>query len=163
MGPAERWQAAPNTGRLPAGVSMSDAFDFSRFLQAQDAVLAQVRSELAAGRKRSHWMWFVFPQLAGLGHSAMARRYAISSLREAQAYLAHPVLGPRLVECTELVNRAAGRSAHEIFGSPDDLKFRSCMTLFASALPGPSLFRDALDKYFAGAPDRMTTEKLSGS
>jgi uncharacterized protein (DUF1810 family) len=142
---------------------MPDPYDLDRFVRAQDPVLAQVRRELAEGRKRSHWMWFVFPQLRGLGHSAMAQRYAIGSLAEARAYLAHPVLGPRLVECTALVNRVEGRSAHEIFGSPDDLKFRSCMTLFALAQPAAPVFREALEKYFGGAPDPRTRELASQS
>jgi uncharacterized protein (DUF1810 family) len=140
---------------------MSDAFDLNRFVQAQDPVLAQVRRELGDGRKRSHWMWFIFPQLRGLGHSTIARHYGIDSLAEAQAYLGHPVLGPRLVECTELVNKVEGRSIHQIFGSPDDLKFRSSMTLFALAQPGAPVFRAALNKYFAGAPDSVTAEMLS--
>jgi uncharacterized protein (DUF1810 family) len=140
---------------------MSDGFDFDRFAQAQDPVMGQVLRELGEGRKASHWMWFVFPQLSGLGHSPMARRYAIGSRAEAGAYLAHPILGPRLVECTELVNKVEGRSAHEIFGSPDDLKFRSSMTLFAAAQPGASVFRDALDKYFDGVPDPLTADKLA--
>jgi uncharacterized protein (DUF1810 family) len=140
---------------------MSDGFDFDRFAQAQDPVMGQVLRELGEGRKASHWMWFVFPQLAGLGHSALARHYAIGSLAEAKAYLAHPVLGRRLVECTGLVNRVEGCSVHGIFGSPDDLKFRSSMTLFASAQPGASVFRDALDKYFGGTPDPLTIDKLT--
>jgi len=127
----------------------------------QAPVMGQVLRELGDGRKASHWMWFVFPQLAGLGHSALARHYAIGSLAEAKAYLAHPVLGPRLVECAGLVNQVENRSAHEIFGSPDDLKFRSSMTLFASAQPGASVFRAALDKYFDGTPDPLTIDKLS--
>ena len=139
---------------------MPDAFDLDRFVQAQDPVLAHVRRELAEGRKRSHWMWFVFPQLRGLGHSATAQRYGIGSLDEAQAYLAHPVLGPRLVECTGLVNKVEGRSVHQIFGSPDDLKFHSSMTLFASADPAALAFREALGKHFGGALDALTVEKL---
>ena len=111
---------------------MPDPFNLDRFVQAQDPVLAQVRAELWAGHKRTHWMWFVFPQLAGLGRSDTARYYALASLEEARAYLAHPLLGPRLIECTNLVNAVEGRSAHQIFGSPDDLKFHSSMTLFAS-------------------------------
>ena len=133
---------------------MSDAFDLDRFVQAQDPVLAQVRRELGEGRKRSHWMWFVFPQLRGLGRSAIAQHYGIASLAEAKAYLAHPVLGPRLVECTGLVNKVEGRSVHQIFGSPDDLKFHSSMTLFAAADPDAAAFRKALAKYFAGALGR---------
>lgn len=140
---------------------MPDPFDLDRFVQAQEPVLAQARLELGAGRKRTHWMWFVFPQISGLGHSAMARRYAVSSLVEARAYLAHPVLGARLVECAELVNQVDGRSIHQILGSPDDLKFHSSMTLFALAQPGAPAFRRALDKYFDGALDPLTTEKAS--
>ena len=142
---------------------MSDPFDLDRFVQAQDPVLAQVRRELADGRKRSHWMWFVFPQLRNLGRSATAQHYGIGSMAEAQAYLAHPVLGPRLVECTELVNRVEGRSVHQIFGSPDDLKFRSSMTLFSLVDPDAAAFRDALRKYFGGAPDSRTTDWVSAS
>ena len=139
---------------------MSLTFDLSRFLEAQDPVLAAVRRELAAGRKQSHWMWFVFPQLAGLGHSAMARHYAIGSLAEAQAYLAHPVLGARLEECAGLVNAVEGRSALQILGSPDDLKFRSSMTLFAAARPDAAVFADALGRYFGGVPDEATLRGL---
>jgi uncharacterized protein (DUF1810 family) len=139
---------------------MGDPFDLDRFVRAQEPVLAQVRRELADGRKRTHWMWFIFPQLSGLGHSAMAQRYAIASLAEAQAYLEHPVLGPRLLECTALVNRVEGRSIHQILGAPDDLKFHSSMTLFARARPGEPAYRDALDKYFAGTPDHLTAERL---
>jgi uncharacterized protein (DUF1810 family) len=140
---------------------MTATSDLERFVQAQDPVLSQVRSELSQGQKRSHWMWFVFPQLAGLGHSAMARRYAIASLAEARSFLRHPALGPRLVDCTRLVNQVQGRSAHEIFGSPDDLKFHSCMTLFAMASPGESPFQEALDRYFGGAPDPLTSARLA--
>jgi uncharacterized protein (DUF1810 family) len=136
-------------------------FDLGRFVQAQDRVFEQVRRELRDGRKRSHWMWFVFPQLSGLGHSAMARQYAVASLNEAEAYLKHPILKPRLIECTELVNEVEGRSINEIFGSPDDLKFHSCMTLFSSVSNAPPVFGDALAKYFGGARDRLTTERLA--
>jgi uncharacterized protein (DUF1810 family) len=142
---------------------MSDDFDLDRFARVQEPVMAQVRQELAAGRKRSHWMWFMFPQLAGLGHSAMARQYAISSLAEARAYLEHPLLGSRLVELTELVNQVKGRSIREIFGTPDDLKFHSSMTLFAYARPDVSAFREALDRHFAGVMDNRTLEKLRQS
>jgi uncharacterized protein (DUF1810 family) len=135
-------------------------FDLERFVQAQDPVIDQVRRELRDGRKRSHWMWFVFPQLRGLGHSAMAQRYGIASLDEAAAYLRHPVLGPRLVECSELVNRVEGRSVHDIFGSPDDMKFHSSMTLFAAARDAAPVFQAALDKYFGGAADGSTTARL---
>ena len=139
---------------------MADPFGLDRFVRAQDPVLDQVRRELADGRKRSQWMWFVFPQLRGLGRSATAQHYGISSSAEARAYLAHPVLGPRLVECTGLVNRVEGRSAHQIFGSPDDLKFHSSVTLFALAQPGASVFREALAKHFGGALDALTVERL---
>ena len=125
--------------------------------------MAQVLAELAAGSKRTHWMWFVFPQLAGLGHSAMARRYALGSLDEARAYLAHPVLGPRLLQCAGLVNGVQGRTANAVFGSPDDLKFHSSMTLFALAQPGEAVFRQALDTYFDGAMDPMTVSQITGS
>jgi uncharacterized protein (DUF1810 family) len=141
---------------------MPDPYDLDRFVQAQEPVMAQVLAEMAAGRKRTHWMWFVFPQLAGLGHSAMARRYALGSLDEVRAYLAHPVLGPRLVQCAGLVNGVEGRTAHEIFGSPDNFKFHSCTTLFALAQPGEEVFRRALDKYFGGAMDPMTVERVAG-
>ncbi len=142
---------------------MPDPFDLDRFVQVQDPVLTQVRLELGEGRKRSHWMWFVFPQLSGLGHSPMARRYAIASLAEAQAYLEHPVLGPRLTECTELIDKVEGRSIHQILGSPDDLKFRSSMTLFALAQQDGPVFRRALRKHFDGTLDPLTIEKLSRS
>ena len=117
------------------------SFDLERFVTAQAPVFATVLNELKAGRKRSHWMWFVFPQLRGLGQSAMATRYGIGSLAEAQAYLAHPLLGPRLMECTRTVLAIEGRSLHAIFGSPDDLKFCSSMTLFSLAAEGETMFR----------------------
>lgn len=141
---------------------MSDRFDLDRFVEAQEPVIAQVRRELDEGRKRSHWMWFVFPQLRGLGHSAMAQHYGISSLAEARAYLAHTVLGRRLVECTELVNAVEERSVRDILGTPDDLKFRSSMTLFASAQPDAEAFSAALEKHFGGVPDPRTAELLRG-
>lgn len=140
---------------------MTDPCDLDRFVQAQDPVMERVRRELSAGCKRCHWMWFVFPQASGLGHSPMARRYAIASLDEARAYLRHPVLGPRLVACTELVNRAEGRSVHQIFGSPDDLKFHSCMSLFALIEDAAPVFKAALAAYFGGVPDRLTTELVA--
>jgi uncharacterized protein (DUF1810 family) len=142
---------------------MTDPFNLERFVTAQEPVIAQVYQEMRAGRKQSHWMWFIFPQLAGLGHSAMAQRYAIASLAEAQAFLKHPVLGPRLVELTEQVNRITGRSVHQIFGSPDDMKFHSSMTLFAAAEPGVPAFCAALDKYFRGQPDSATTGRLGSA
>jgi uncharacterized protein (DUF1810 family) len=135
-------------------------YDLARFTAAQAPVIEAVRAELAAGQKRSHWMWFVFPQVAGLGSTDMARRYAIASLDEARAYLADPVLGSRLVELTALVNAVEGRTAHEIFGSPDDLKFRSSMTLFAQARPDEPAFRLAVVRYYGGAPDPRTLEIL---
>ncbi len=134
--------------------------DLGRFVEAQAPVYDRVLAELRAGRKRSHWMWFVFPQIAGLGHSGMARRYAISSLEEAKAYLAHPVLGARLRECAALVNAVQGSSIGDIFGDPDDMKFRSCMTLFARADAPGSVFDKALGKYFGGEADALTLEKL---
>ena len=141
--------------------SMEATFHLERFVTAQEPVYAQVLAELRAGVKRSHWMWFVFPQIAGLGFSAMARRYALGSLDEARAYLAHPVLGPRLRDCVRLVLVVEGRDAHAIFGSPDDVKFRSSLTLFARAAPCEALFRDALDKYYGGAEDAATLAKLA--
>ncbi len=132
----------------------------SRFAEAQDPVIDRVLAELRAGHKTSHWMWFVFPQLEGLGHSPMAQRFAISSRAEAEAYLAHPVLGPRLRECTRLVNEVQGRSVEEIFGHPDYLKFRSSMTLFARATEDNQVFLEALRKYFGGEEDPRTLERL---
>jgi len=135
-------------------------FNLRRFVDAQAAVYDSVIAELQAGRKRTHWMWFIFPQVKGLGHSQMAVEFAISSREEAAAYLDHPVLGTRLRECTRLVLEIEGRSIQEILGSPDDLKFRSSMTLFSAVAPGESLFRKALDRYFAGEPDRLTLERI---
>jgi uncharacterized protein (DUF1810 family) len=137
-----------------------DPFDLQRFVDAQAPVYERVITELREGRKRSHWMWFVFPQIAGLGSSPMAQRYAISSRAEAAAYLAHPVLGPRLIECTRLVTATEGRSIHDILGSPDDMKFHSSMTLFAVAAPNSADFRAALDKYFGGESDPATLARL---
>lgn len=128
-----------------------------RFVEAQDGVYDRALAELRAGRKASHWMWFVFPQIAGLGRSAMAQRYAITSLDEARAYLAHPVLGPRLVECARVLTELAGTSAEAVFGGIDAIKLRSSMTLFAHAAPG---FRAVLDRYFDGAEDPATLERL---
>ena len=139
---------------------MADPFHLSRFVSAQEPVIERVRAELSAGRKQSHWMWFIFPQLAGLGRSDIARHYAISSLDEAWAYLGHAVLGPRLIECAELVNRIENRTAREIFGTPDDLKFHSSMTLFARADATERVFAEALDRYFGGVRDRVTEEVL---
>ena len=138
---------------------MADPHDLKRFVDAQGPVIDRVREELAQGRKRSHWMWFVFPQIAGLGFSAMAQKYAIASLDEAQAYLRHPILGPRLEDCTRLVVAVDGRSVHDIFGSPDNMKFRSSMTLFAQAAPD-GVFTEALKKYFDGEADPETLKRL---
>jgi uncharacterized protein (DUF1810 family) len=135
-----------------------DRFDLARFLEAQAGVYDQVVDELRSGQKRSHWIWFIFPQLAGLGRSETSAYYAIRSLDEARAYLRHPILGPRLLECTALVNRLEGRSAAEIFGWPDDVKFRSSMTLFELAAGAPSEFTTALQAYFAGERDARTIE-----
>ena len=140
-----------------------DPFDLERFVRAQAGVYASALDEIRAGRKRSHWMWFVFPQIDGLGSSAMSRRYAIRSRAEAEAYLRHRVLGPRLQECCEAVLALEGRSASEVFGSPDDLKLRSCATLFASASPPGGVFARLLDEYFDGRGDARTLELLRPS
>jgi uncharacterized protein (DUF1810 family) len=137
-----------------------DPFDLRRFVDAQAPVYARVLRELAAGEKRTHWMWFVFPQISGLGHSAMARRFALGSLGEAKAYLAHPLLGPRLAVCTTTLLGLEGRTAEQIFGPPDDLKFRSSMTLFARAAEADAPYRAALAKYFGGADDPLTLELI---
>jgi uncharacterized protein (DUF1810 family) len=158
---------------------MNDPYDLTRYVAAQQGVFERVSAELAAGRKESHWMWFIFPQLRGLGSSPMAERYGIGSLDEARAYLAHALLGERLRTSTALVNRVAGRTAEAIFGYPDYLKFRSCMTLFAhvagepgqraaaaparSGGPGDSVFREALVRYFAGEDDPLTLRLLRAS
>ena len=138
----------------------SDPHNLQRFLGAQAPVFNQVLAELRAGRKRTHWMWFIFPQIAGLGSSPMAQLFAISGRTEAVAYLAHPTLGPRLRECTQLVNQIPNRAIDEIFGYPDDLKFCSSVTLFAAVAPGEAAFRAALDQYFAGQPDPATLARL---
>ena len=140
-----------------------ESFDLKRFVDAQEPVYDNVVDELRHGRKRSHWMWFVFPQLRGLGSSPTAERYGISSLEEARAYLRHDVLGPRLRECTRLVNQVQGRSAAEIFGSPDDLKLRSSMTLFARAAEDNEDFVALLDKYYGGQHDQLTLKRLTDS
>jgi uncharacterized protein (DUF1810 family) len=139
---------------------MPDAFNLQRFVDAQSKVYDSVCAELREGQKRSHWVWFIFPQIKGLGHSATAAWFAISSREEAQAYLRHPVLGPRLIECTGLVNLVEGRPASQIFGYPDDLKFRSCMTLFAKVTADNQVFLDAVQKYFRGEFDLSTVEHL---
>jgi uncharacterized protein (DUF1810 family) len=140
-----------------------DPFDLQRFVDAQAPVYERVRTELRAGRKRTHWIWFVFPQLKGLGSSAMANRFGIGSLEEAVAYLRHPVLGPRLMESIELINALDGRSIEEILGFPDDVKFRSSLTLFLQAEPQNEVLVRALDRYFAGEPDQNTIDLLSAN
>jgi uncharacterized protein (DUF1810 family) len=135
---------------------MTDPFNLQRFIDAQAPVYAQVLAELGAGSKRSHWMWFIFPQIAGLGRSETARYFAIGSREEAAAYLAHPTLGPRLCECCRLTTLVEGRSAREIFGTPDDMKFRSSLTLFAAVAPDDAIFTEALQKFFSGEADRLT-------
>lgn len=139
---------------------MNVDFDLDRFVAAQDAVYADVVAELKAGHKRSHWMWFIFPQVAGLGRSEMARKYAIGSADEAAAYLAHPLLGPRLRECAGLVAAIDGKRIDEIFSPPDDLKFHSSMTLFADVAPDEAVFQACLDKFFDGLSDPATLEFL---
>jgi uncharacterized protein (DUF1810 family) len=135
-------------------------FDPDRFVKAQDPVIETVLRELRAGRKETHWMWFVFPQLRGLGRSSMAQHYGIENLAEARAYLDHAVLGPRLRECVEAVLSVTGRTLHDIFGSPDDVKFRSSMTLFALASGNGMPFRLALDLYCDGQDDPATLDLL---
>jgi uncharacterized protein (DUF1810 family) len=135
---------------------------FEHFLRAQNPIYSNVLAELRAGDKRSHWMWFIFPQLTALGRSATALRYGLDDLQVAQDYLRHAVLGPRLIECTRTVLGVSGRTAHQIFGSPDDLKFRSSMTLFSRADPEQPVFADALAKYYGGIEDPRTVELLGG-
>jgi uncharacterized protein (DUF1810 family) len=139
---------------------MADPFNLQRFLDAQSPVYERARRELEIGRKQSHWMWFIFPQIAGLGQSPMSIRFAIASLDEAQAYLAQPVLGARLRECARLTLAVESKTARDIFGSIDEVKFRSSMTLFAGAAPDEEPFQRCLDKYFAGDPDPATLARL---
>ncbi len=139
----------------------NDPFDLQRFVDAQDRTYDTVIDELTAGRKSSHWMWFVFPQLRGLGSSPTAVRFAISSADEARAYLAHDLLGPRLRECTKLVVRIDGRSAEQIFGRPDDMKLRSSMTLFARAADDNAEFVAVLEKFYGGEEDPATLSRLA--
>jgi uncharacterized protein (DUF1810 family) len=152
---------------VPVDKSLSsddaDPFDLRRFVDAQNRVYDTVLAELRNGAKRSHWIWFVFPQLRGLGHSPTAERFGISSLDEARAYLAHPVLGQRLRECARLVARIDGRSADDIFGWPDNLKVRSSMTLFARATDDDAQFRAVLEKFYNGEEDAATVELLSAA
>ena len=137
-----------------------DPFNLARFTEAQNGVYEHVVAELRRGRKTSHWMWFVFPQIAGLGQSATSRHYGITSLAEAEAYLAHPMLGPRLRECASVLMSLSNRTADQIFGGIDAMKLRSSMTLFLHADPGEPLFRQVLDEYFEGAADTATEERL---
>jgi len=139
-----------------------DPYHLQRFVAAQDAdgTYDQAAAELRAGRKTSHWMWFIFPQIAGLGYSPASRRYAITSLDEARAYLAHPVLGARLIECATILTALADRTAEQVFGEVDALKLRSSMTLFMHAVPGEPVFGQVLDQYFGGEPDSATENRI---
>jgi uncharacterized protein (DUF1810 family) len=139
---------------------MKDTFNLRRFTDAQDRVFEHVVQELTEGQKRGHWMWYIFPQIQGLGHSPTAQRFAISSREEAVAYLEHPILGTRLRQCTQLVNSIEGRSIKQIFYHPDHLKFRSSMTLFMASTTDNEIFKEALDKYFVGKPDNLTLDIL---
>ena len=143
-------------------MNTEDPYDLQRFVAAQDAgsTYDRAAAELRAGRKASHWMWFVFPQIAGLGFSPTSQKYAITSLQEAQAYLEHPVLGPRLTESAAILAHQPGRSAEQIFGDLDAQKLRSSMTLFMRAAPGEPLFRQVLDQYFGGVPDPATEQRI---
>lgn len=143
-----------------AAKQAEDPYDLNRFVEAQQGVYQRALGEITRGNKQSHWMWFIFPQLHGLGFSSMARRYAINSLDEAKAYLAHPVLGPRLLECAEAACRVEGRTAEQIFGSIDAMKLRSCATLFAQVSPPGSVFERLLEKYYDGQPDAQTLRLL---
>ena len=140
-----------------------DPFDLIRFEEAQDDVLEQVRVELGEGRKRGHWMWYVFPQFAGLGASIMAQGYAIRSRAEAEAFMADPILGPRLKAHIALAARIPQRTATEVFGTPDDLKFRSCVTLFGAIEPDEPVFQQALDRFYGGEPDQKTLDLLAAA
>ena len=139
---------------------MKDEYNLQRFIGAQDQVYPAVLDELRVGEKRGHWMWYIFPQIKGLGHSVMAQQFAITSREEAKAYLDHPVLGLRLRECTRLVMNVEGRTVEQIFYYPDNLKFRSCMTLFKETAAENNMFQDALLKYFEGEPDELTLDIL---
>ncbi len=141
-------------------MTLPDPYNLQRFVDAQRGVYAQAETELRAGRKESHWMWFIFPQIQGLGRSSMAQKYAISSLKEAKAYLAHPILGPRLRTCTRLVTAVQNRSTLDVFGYPDNLKFHSSMTLFARAADEDQIFMLALGKYFHSEIDARTAQLL---
>ncbi len=142
-------------------IDASDPYDLTRFVEAHEHVYVTALAEIRSGRKRSHWMWYIFPQLAGMGLSSTSRRYSITNLEEAAAYLRHPVLGPRLMESAQAVLDASARSALEIFGSPDDLKLRSSATLFAHVSPPGSVFERLLEQYFGGEPDDKTLRLLA--
>jgi uncharacterized protein (DUF1810 family) len=157
---AEEVAAAGSVVGRASSSAMNDPYDLERFETAQAGVYDTVLAELRAGHKTGHWMWFIFPQIAGLGMSAMSQRYAISSLSEARAYLAHPVLGPRLSECAGVLIGHTGRTAEEIFGGIDAIKLRSSMTLFARAADGESIYQEVLDRYFGGAADEQTVARL---
>lgn len=146
--------------RSEATRGQDDPFDLVRFTSAQEAVYGRALAEILSGDKRSHWMWFIFPQIDGLGFSLTAKHYAIKSPKETRQYLAHPMLGPRLLECAEAILAVEGRSAFEIFGSRDDLKLKSCMTLFESVAGQNSVFGRVLDKYYQGIRDKRTQEIL---
>lgn len=139
----------------------ADPYDLTRFLQAQERTYEVAIGEIRGGRKRSHWMWFIFPQYEGLGSSSTSRRYAIRSIAEADAYLRHPILGPRLLECAEAALGIDNKSAREVFGSPDDLKLKSCATLFDQVSPPESVFKRLLEKYYRGEPDERTLRLLA--
>src|SRR5262245_66336781 len=140
-----------------------DPHDLGRFVQAQEGAYERALAEIRSGRKRSHWMWYIFPQFEGLGSSPTSQRYAIKSVAEAREYLRHPVLGPRLLACCEAALGIEGRTAHEIFGSPDDMKLRSCATLFARVSPSGSVFERLLDKYYQGARDDRTLRLMDAA
>jgi uncharacterized protein (DUF1810 family) len=144
----------------PNSQLQADPFDLARFVKAQEGVYERALQELKQGEKRSHWMWFIFPQIEGLGRSPVARFYSMKSGAEAKAYLAHPLLGARLIECCQVLLRLSGRSASEIFGYPDDLKLRSSMTLFASVSEPGSVFAQVIDRYYEGKPDQVTLDAL---
>jgi uncharacterized protein (DUF1810 family) len=147
----------------PASHEQHDDHDLDRFVQAQEGIYSRALAEIKNGRKVSHWMWYVFPQFLGLGSSEMSRRFAIRSIAEAKAYLEHPILGPRLRECCEAALGVEGRSAHQIFGSPDDLKLNSCATLFARVSPAGSVFHHLLDKFFDGTSDDKTLRLMDAT
>ena len=157
---SELWRSYSERSEESSGVAVNDAYNLQRFVDAQNPVLEQVYTELRHGRKTSHWMWFIFPQIRGLGFSETAQYFALSSREEARAYLEHPLLGPRLRECTRLVTLIEEKSIDRIFGYPDHLKFQSSMTLFAQATAENEVFLDALKKYFGGEFDRQTLDRL---